>query len=263
MAPLLALLLAAQPSVAVQDIVYPEGGEGEAALLTGVFAANLRTKGLRVLTSEDITAVLGLERQKQFLGCADTSCTAELAGALGVDAIIVTRMGRVGTQQTVISKVLLAKSGEVLAEATEPVPRPDVLSGVMAHVAWRLASSLRARWPEVTPGSEPTLDGSRRLNLVGLGIAGAGVAAAAIGVGLRLKAEGTLVDLRASTTLERAASLRQQGNLEQGVAVALWVAGGAALATGLIVMLLGVEDAPAHAQLAVTPWGAFVSASLP
>lgn len=263
MAPLLSLLLAAQPSVAVQDIVHPEGGEGEAALLTGVFAANLRAKGLRVLTSEDITAVLGLERQKQFLGCSDTSCTAELAGALGVDAIIVSRMGRVGTQQTVISKVLLAKSGEVLAEATEPVPRSDVLSGVLAHVAWRLASSLRARWPEVTPGNEPTLDGGRRLNLVGLGIAGAGLAAAAIGIGLRLKAEGTLVDLRAATTLDRANSLRQQGNLEQGFAVALWVTGAAAVATGLVVLLLGV-DAPSSAlQLGLTPWGAFVSAPLP
>jgi hypothetical protein len=264
MAPLLAILLAAPPAIAVQDLVHPEGAEGEAALLTGVFASNLRAKGLRVLTSDEITSVLGLERQRQLLGCTDVSCTAELAGALGVDAITITRLGRVGAQQLAISKVVSAKSGEVLAEATETVSRPEQLSGALTHLAWRLAVALQPRWPTVTPGPEPSLDGGgRRLNLVGLGIAGAGLAVAAIGVGLRLKAEGTLVDLRAATTLDRANSLRQQGNLEQGFAVALWVTGGAALATGLVVMLLGV-DAPSSAlQLGLTPWGAFVSAPLP
>ncbi len=262
MAPLLALLLAAQPSVAVQDLVHPEGASGEGALLTGVFASNLRSRSLRVLASEEIASVLGFERQRQLLGCSDVNCTVELAGALGVDAITITRLGRVGSQQLIISKVISSKSGEVLAEATESVTRPEQLSGALAHLAWQLAVALRSRWPEVTPGPEPSLDGGRRLNLAGAVIAGAGVAAAVVGVALRLKAEGTLVSLRSASSVERATSLRQQGNVEQGVAVALWIAGGAAVATGLVVMLLGLEDPAPRVQLGLTPWGVFVSAPL-
>lgn len=56
-----------------------------------VLATHLREHGLKVMTGRDIGAVLGLERQKQLLGCMDdsTSCSAELAGALGVGALVV------------------------------------------------------------------------------------------------------------------------------------------------------------------------------
>jgi hypothetical protein len=51
-------------------------GLGEAASRTGLFV---------VTTQAEVTALLGMERQRQLLGCADdaSSCTAELAGALG------------------------------------------------------------------------------------------------------------------------------------------------------------------------------------
>src|SRR5262245_60639309 len=47
--------------------------------------------GVSVTTPAQISAVLGVERQKQLLGCSDSSesCSAELAGALGVEALII------------------------------------------------------------------------------------------------------------------------------------------------------------------------------
>src|SRR4051812_14698011 len=46
--------------------------------------------GIRVTTKNEISSLLGFERQRQLLGCSDqsSSCLAELAGALGVDGII-------------------------------------------------------------------------------------------------------------------------------------------------------------------------------
>ena len=48
-----------------------------------------RDRRLSLTTQKDISQVLGLERQRELLGCTDgkVSCLAELAGALGVDAI--------------------------------------------------------------------------------------------------------------------------------------------------------------------------------
>jgi hypothetical protein len=44
-----------------------------------------RGQRVRVTTQRDVAQIIGLERQKQLLGCSDqdSSCNAELAGALG------------------------------------------------------------------------------------------------------------------------------------------------------------------------------------
>jgi len=85
--------------------------------VTEHLAEELRAKGFRVTTSGDMAAVLGLERQKQLLGCTDanSSCMAELASALGVDAILTGQFAKLaGTYQLDI-KVLSAKDGARLA----------------------------------------------------------------------------------------------------------------------------------------------------
>src|SRR6185295_5852068 len=58
----------------------------------------LELRGVSVTGKNDIAALLGLERQKQLLGCSDeqASCLAELAGALGVDGLLTGSLGKVG-----------------------------------------------------------------------------------------------------------------------------------------------------------------------
>ncbi len=59
------------------------------ALLVEQLAAALEARGdLKVVTSKDIEAMLGFDRQKQLLGCAEASCAAELGGAMGVEWIV-------------------------------------------------------------------------------------------------------------------------------------------------------------------------------
>src|SRR5688500_16256709 len=62
------------------------------------FAQQLTLRGARVTSTSEISALLGLERQKQLLGCSDeaSSCMAELAKALGVDGLALGDVAKVG-----------------------------------------------------------------------------------------------------------------------------------------------------------------------
>ena len=51
---------------------------------------------LKVTDHNDISAVLGVDREKQLLGCTDSACMAEIGGALGVDLLVRGTLGRVG-----------------------------------------------------------------------------------------------------------------------------------------------------------------------
>jgi hypothetical protein len=68
------------------------------ALLTEALAGELRKRpGLSVMAESDISALLGMEKTKEMLGCTDAGCIAEVGGALGVDRIVHGSIGRVGT----------------------------------------------------------------------------------------------------------------------------------------------------------------------
>src|SRR4051812_36888184 len=69
---------------------------GEAELQAQRLAEKFSGYGIKVLTSHDVEAVLGMERQKQLMGCADdSSCLTEIVGALGVDGILLADLGRI------------------------------------------------------------------------------------------------------------------------------------------------------------------------
>src|SRR4051812_29987801 len=60
-------------------------------------AQALAVPGLKVITARDIATVLGLERQKQLLGCASdgNSCIGELGNALGAKGILNGSLARI------------------------------------------------------------------------------------------------------------------------------------------------------------------------
>ena len=67
------------------------------AFVTDHVNQQLALEGLDVLSSAQVAAVIGLERQKQLLGCSsDTNCMAEIANALGVDGLVVGTIARLG-----------------------------------------------------------------------------------------------------------------------------------------------------------------------
>jgi TolB-like protein len=83
-------------SFAVFDLSTAGLSEDAARNLTQVLSVELkRIQGASVIGKEDIAAMLNLEGQKQVLGCeSDTSCLAEIGGALGVDKLVVGQVGK-------------------------------------------------------------------------------------------------------------------------------------------------------------------------
>jgi hypothetical protein len=84
-----ATTLVATPRLALLELSPIDVPAERAAYATEQLGIALLNEGLVVTTPSDIRALLGLERQKQLLGCDEgASCLAELSGALGAGAII-------------------------------------------------------------------------------------------------------------------------------------------------------------------------------
>lgn len=92
--------------------------QGTADLFTDALVGELRRRGLEVLTDGDIAAVLGVERNRQMLGCSDATCLAEIGGALGVDRIVHGSVGRIGGSLVVNLSSVDSKRGIAVASAS-------------------------------------------------------------------------------------------------------------------------------------------------
>jgi hypothetical protein len=113
------------------------------------FAQQLAVRGFSVITAGEIASLLGFERQKQLLGCATdaTSCAAELAGALGVDALITGSLARFKGGFTVTIKIVAARDGRQLAVDTGRVKDEDELIDWLQRSAERMVPALKKAAP--------------------------------------------------------------------------------------------------------------------
>jgi TolB-like protein len=100
--------------------------EERARLLGDALAGELRRRpGVSVLTQSDVAALLGVERTRQMLGCAESGCMAEIGGALGADRVIHGSIGRVGSSMVVNLSALDAKRGAPVASVSERLRAGD------------------------------------------------------------------------------------------------------------------------------------------
>src|SRR4051812_29038703 len=76
------------------------------------FAQEMNNRGVRVITAQEVSAVLGLARTQQLMGCDEsaTNCMAELADALGVDGVITGSIGQFGP--TYQANLVIAGNGD-------------------------------------------------------------------------------------------------------------------------------------------------------
>lgn len=72
-------------------------------------------EGVGLVGSTDIAAVLGLEQQKQLLGCTDSACIAEIGNAMGASHLYTMSIGKVGDQYIVSYKFLNTRDASVLS----------------------------------------------------------------------------------------------------------------------------------------------------
>jgi TolB-like protein len=109
--------------VAVLDIRSLGTELHKAELLSEILLTEMtRAKRYDVIGRSDVAALLGLEKQKAMLGCAeDAACLAEIGGSLGVDFIIVGSLGRIGTVARLDLKLLDARRSRVVERFGESI----------------------------------------------------------------------------------------------------------------------------------------------
>lgn len=232
-------------------------------------ALQLKLQGLQVVTRRELETLLGIERQKQLLGCSDKEsggCMAELADALGADGAVLGDMARIGNTFQVNLKIVAGRDGRTLAAFSEAANSQDAMLEVLTRAARELAEPTFRNLGRAPPANVSVVAGPPNLRRVawaplaiGVLFAGAG----AVGLGL---AANTAGDLRAgkpvTDTDGRAAVAR--GQLQETLGTIGLGVGAAALALGAVFLFFGPRAPVSVAPSASASGGSLViSGSLP
>jgi hypothetical protein len=119
---LLSSIALAKPSGAVLDIQGTGVDPNLLPTLTEVLTVEVDNLGFyKVIAGRDVQAMLGFEQQKDVVGCTDAACLAEIGGALGVDRIVASHIGKVGSTYVVNIKLINIRMEDTEARAYETV----------------------------------------------------------------------------------------------------------------------------------------------
>lgn len=253
-----ALLLSAAPKVVSPEWNAVNTRKELATFYADVLADALRKQGLQVMTAQDVATLLGMERQRELLGCSDAtgSCMAELANALGCDATLVVNIARFDDGGfRGIAKLISSKTGNTLSSAqldsTNERRLLDSLESAAKVLAVPFGASLS---PTANVSTEaPGASGSVPLWWIpgAVGVAAGGASAA-----MFLASKNDFDTLYAATTYDAAKAQAQRGEALQ---VGGWVAAG--VGVGLVatsVVLLALPKTEVVPTAVVTPNGGAV-----
>lgn len=132
-----------RPGVAIMDITAMHGIEpGLAELLGGNLTTSLQTSGRfgSVISSTDVRALLSHEQQIQALGCNDSSCIAELGGALGVPLLVAPSLGAAGGKLILNVKVIAVDETDAVVRFTRLYPNEASLVAEIEDVGAAVAA---------------------------------------------------------------------------------------------------------------------------
>lgn len=186
--------------------------------------------------------MLGLERQRQLMGCATegTSCLAELAGALGVELLLTANIVKSESGYLASIRVLRTANGESVLAPSERLKTEDALLDWLDETAVTLRKKLVPDAPTSTVTRwVPAMLGAGLL--VGSGVM----------FGLSASNYGTLTGSTPLTD-EQIRSTRQSGETLQWVGVSLAAAGGVAVLSSIIWAAVAPEPAKS-VSASVTP----------
>lgn len=174
------LLLAATPAtrIAVLDLaargVDPRTAEALSLLLPT--EVRRRVPGAVVTSGSELAQLLGIERQKQLLGCnEDSSCVMELVNALGTGELVRGTVGRVGEIWLLELQHLDLAKQRPLGSTTRTVNREEGLIGALREAVEELLP-LGAEGPRTArPLGLPILLWASGAALIAAGSVGLGV----------------------------------------------------------------------------------------
>jgi hypothetical protein len=151
LAVMLAVTAAAPTKIAVPDWKGVNVPDDLSRYYASEVARALREESFEVVTSRDITTLLGFERQKQLLGCAgESSCIAELGNALGCDAVLVGDLARLDETYRGSLRIISPVTGALLAEAAFEASGQRALVDALEKATHALASKVRPAGPRAS-----------------------------------------------------------------------------------------------------------------
>jgi hypothetical protein len=99
---------------------------GDIELQAETLAQKLIAHGASVMTARDLQTALGIERQRELLGCSEHHCIVELTGALRVEGVIIGDLGRLEGSDVLNLKVLSPSNAKPLALHNARCRPPDL-----------------------------------------------------------------------------------------------------------------------------------------
>lgn len=112
------LMAADKPKLAVLDVQAVGVSNDEAVALGEALTQELSRRGFfEVISSRDIRALLGVERERALLGCGDSSCTAELSGALGARFVLQSTLTKLGDSLQLSLQMLDSEKAQSVARS--------------------------------------------------------------------------------------------------------------------------------------------------
>jgi len=243
----------------VMDLAVDGGVDaGTAAMLTGVLAAELAAyHAVDVVAHTDVRRLMELEGEKQELGCGDTSCLAEIAGAMGARLVMFGSVGRLGHRVVVQLQMLdVARAQGVGREVVEAAD----LDGVPAQMREKVRTMMAlvyAAHGHALPSSETTWSAATASAIEppapwgAVAIAG-GVVGLVLGGGAAFFGGLPWIDYRgalarhaaAGDDVDAAVAARKDGETAaaawNGYGQATTIAGGALAGTGAVAVVAGV-----------------------
>lgn len=268
-------LSASAPSLAQPDFQTANVAPDVARFCQEHLATELSARGLRVVTPREIASMLGMERQKQLLGCADdsTSCMAELANALGTDGILLGDLAKLGSKYQLNIKVMSSKDAQLLATYRTAIDSEEELVPELTIAAQKLVpevmkklrkDSSPAAVPQVAVpqvAAEQEAPRVRRFPFVPTAVGGAALVAGGALHLFALDAETRLRD-RARGGLSDGEQVRDRGAALQTAAYVGYGVAGAAVIASAFLYARG-EPAPISAAVTSTGGAIVFSGALP
>jgi hypothetical protein len=147
---LLAVSLAAaseKPKMMVLELAPTGGAAVEiASTLTDAVATEVAARGFfEVISAKDVQTLLGVERQRQLIGCSDDGhCLTELAGAIGSRFVLSGQLGRVGEAYQLTLESLDTQKQRPLGRSTRIAKDPQSLR---RQLAWAVAEATSTPLP--------------------------------------------------------------------------------------------------------------------
>ncbi|MEO1480503.1 MAG: hypothetical protein AAFU77_00240 [Myxococcota bacterium] len=144
-------------SIAVLPIQSATLAQGKRDILDTILVNAVANRvDSRVVSPADVAAVMGFEETKDAMGCDDVACAAEVAGALGVDELLISRADVLGDQLVLTATWMDAKSADALARRTITVRNDENLyASSLDRLAAQVFDPETERRPEPEPESAP------------------------------------------------------------------------------------------------------------